>query len=255
MKITNKNNLPESIYNFLKMDLYDGEKNGNSYSATELLKPTQEILLTRKHWKDIEVEASGRLWSLFGQGVHAVLEKEEGTEPIERLYAELEGKKISGKFDRIKNNVLYDFKVTSAITLVYNSREQEWTDQLSIYRWLYWKSKGKELSEVGRIIAILRDWSDKETKDSRYPKGPVVEIELKLKSLGNTEEMLRRKLKELENAQAHAPGYWPFCTDEERWWNPKKQTFMKCAKYCVAFKFCKQAQEIFSEPILKERFK
>lgn len=243
MKITNKNNLPDAIFQFLSQDLYDGEKNGNSYSATELLKPTQEIILTRKHWDEIEVDVGSRLWSLFGQGVHAVLEREKGVEPIERLYAELDGKKISGKFDRIKDNTLYDFKVTSAWTVVYGSRVEEWTDQLSIYRWLYWKSKGKELSETGKIVAILRDWANKNLKEGgNYPLSPIVEISLKLKSLGNTEEMLRRKLVELDANIAGSES--KECSDKERWWNAKQKKYNKCQEYCLAFKFCKQANPV-----------
>lgn len=241
MKIVNKSNIPEAVFNFLKNDLYDGEKNGNSFSATELLKPVQEIILTRRHWGEIEVDASDRLWSLFGQGIHAVLEKEEGAEPIERLYAEIGGKTISGKFDRIKNGILYDFKVTSAFTLMYDSRREEWRDQLSIYRWLYWKKYGKELDKVGRIVAILRDWSAKDLKEgSKYPASPIMEVSIPLRSLEDTEKMLESKLKAIEDAW-NANGNMPKCSDEERWWNEKKKVYNKCARYCVAFKFCKQA--------------
>lgn len=241
MKIVNRNNLPESIFNFLKNDLYDGEKAGESYSATELLKPVQEIVLTRRHWPEIEIDAGDRLWSLFGQGVHAVLEKEEDVEPIERIYAEINGKKISGKFDRIKNGIIFDFKVTSAWTVVYSSRFKEWRHQLSIYRWLYWQKYQKELSSKGFIVAILRDWDQRNTESNeKYPKSPIVEIQLTLLSLNETEAMLESKLQVIEEAMNSQ--VLPKCSPEERWYNEKKKIYNKCLKYCPAFKFCEQAK-------------
>ena len=242
MKIINRNNLPEAIFKFLQNDLYDGVKGGESYSVTELLKPIREIVLTRRHWNEIEVDAEDRVWSLFGQGVHAVLEKEEGAEPVERLYGEIDGHKISGKFDRIKDGVIYDYKVTSAWTVVYDSRRDEWTDQLSGYRWLYWKKYNKELGNIGHIIAILRDWSKKEVKpDGKYPVGPIVDIPINLVSLPKTEFMLRNKLRRIETATK--TGVLPECTNDERWYNAKKNAFNKCEKYCPAFKFCLQANK------------
>lgn len=239
MRLTNNLNLPESIFKFLSNDLYDGVRDKNTYSATELLKPTREIVLTRRHWEKLEVDCSERMWSLFGQGVHAILENEEGVEPIERISVELGDKVISGKFDRLKDNVLYDYKVTSAWTIVYGSRLVEWAEQLSIYRWLYWRKYKKELDAQGRIVAILRDWDQKEIMSGRrYPASPVVEIKLNLMSLKATEAFITDKLAEIAQAQKTLP----LCTPEERWWNEKKKVFNKCMRYCNAREFCDQAK-------------
>ena len=73
MKITNKNNLPLPVYEAL---LWDPEyiPVEKRYSVSDLLAPIQETILKRKHWGEIEEDASGMIWALFGQGVHAALE-------------------------------------------------------------------------------------------------------------------------------------------------------------------------------------
>ena len=48
MKYTNKLNLPEVFVNIYK-NREEREPQINRFSVTELLKPTQEILLTRKY--------------------------------------------------------------------------------------------------------------------------------------------------------------------------------------------------------------
>ena len=241
MKLTNKQNLPEAIFSYLSQDFYDHGAKGDSYSATELLKPTQEIILSRRHHDKLEVDVLDRIWSLFGQGIHAVLEKERGMEPIVRVKAVVAGKTVSGKWDRIKDGKLTDYKCTSAWTVVYKDRYPEWRKQLSIYRWLYWKANGVLLNGTGTIIAILRDWSDKNLKEGgSYPPFPIMEIPFDLMSVEETEVLVLAKLREIAGAEMLPDELLPTCTDEERWYNKTKKTYMKCAKYCPVNKFCKQ---------------
>ena len=251
MKITNKFNLPEPIVEFLKQDFYDYDVKGDSISATQLLKPVQEIVLIMRHSDEIEVDVSSMLWKVLGSGVHAVLEKlkEDNSEIIKRLFADVDGVKISGKFDRIKDKKITDYKVTSAWSVVYDSRSKEWVEQLSIYRWLWFVTHAEELKDKGSIIAILRDWNERDAGKTNYPKSAMVEIELDLMSLENTHKFISEKVKAIKDAIKIKDGELPKCTNEERWWNEKKKVYNKCEKYCNAYKFCNQAKISVQETV------
>ena len=246
MKIVNRSGVPESLFKYLLNDTYDYSEKGNSISATELLKPLQACILKRRYDSLLEMDAIDRLWSLLGSGVHAILEDEKGIEKIERLKTVVEGREVSGKFDRIFNNKITDYKVTSAWTVVFKSREPEWIWQLSIYRWLYFKAKGVTLDETGSIVAILRDWSEKNSKtkdgrpNDRYPKAPAVELNYRLHSLEDTEKHVTELVKNIIRNETVDDARLPECSDEDRWYNKDKKVYMRCAKYCEVNKFCKQ---------------
>lgn len=256
MRIVNKSGIPESIHNFLVKDYYDHTEKGDSYSATELLKPVQEIILSRRHGDEIEVDSSERLWSVLGSGVHSILESEDGIEPIERLKAEIEGLTISGKPDRIKDGKIYDYKVTSAFSILYGSRLDEWRFQLSIYRWLYSKQKGIKLADKGYIVAILRDWQEPNVKEgSKYPRAPMMEVPIHLMSLEATEMWLTVKIRKIKKELQKSDQELSKCTDKDRWWNQTKRKYMKCDRYCNARAFCQQIKKQQAEEIeLAEEF-
>lgn len=250
MKIINKSGVPEIVFKYLEHDFYDGKKGDPKViSATTLLKPVQEILLTTRHYDEIEVDAIDRMWAMFGSGIHAILEHSKLSDMQEqRIKVDIDGVTLSGKFDLIYGGHMTDFKVTSAWTLVYDSRKDEWTKQLSIYRWLYWKETGKlttesaiKLSDEAYVIAILRDWDAKRVS-GKYPELPIVQIPLNLLSIEKTEEGIKSKLKLIKEAGSKMDGQLPPCTDEQRWWNEKAKKYNKCEKYCLAYPFCHQVR-------------
>ena len=57
--------------------------------------------LKRKHWNEIETDASEMVWALFGSAVHNILEHGKDDHHIveERIFAEHEGWKLSGAID------------------------------------------------------------------------------------------------------------------------------------------------------------
>lgn len=243
MKITNKLGVPDIIFRFLSYDNYDYNPDPNVFSATTFNKPIREIILTRRHDKSVEVDAMDSLWRVFGSAVHAALEKITGPdiEPIRRLYAKIAGATVSGKFDLIQDNKIKDFKITSVWSLVFNSRIEEWRLQLSIYRYLYKAETSKVLEATGYIIAILRDWSQRDTGRNNYPRSPIVELAIPLLSFEEVEAELTAKIKMLQLCDQMADDDLPQCTDAERWLNKKTGEYNKCEKYCQAYKFCNQA--------------
>lgn len=242
MKIVNASGMPKQLYDFMCQDFYDHEAAKGTYSITTLMRPTQESVLVRRYNDQIEVDASKRLWSVFGSAVHTVLERLHGDsyKPIERLVADIGFAKVSGKFDLIDGDKVIDWKVTSVWTIIYGDRKEEWREQLSGYRWLYWQAKGIKLNDTGTINAILRDWRKADTVKNGYPQLPAVAIDIPLMSIDETDAWIKRRAKAHLDAEAMGDDTLPNCSKDERWWNDKKKTFVKCVEYCDAAKFCRQ---------------
>jgi len=168
MVITNKNNLPEPIYQALLNDSYnDG---GADITVTRLIDSPRINALLKAHGG--ERDASESLWALLGQAMHHILErgnhKEENEIREKRLFAEIEGWKVSGQFDRLvlDDGVLQDYKVTSAYSLNYGIKD-EWIKQLNVLRWLA-SLNGMKVNKL-EIVAILRDWNKQHAKKYQTP--------------------------------------------------------------------------------------
>jgi len=103
MKITNFNNIPLPIFRAILHNWYDGANVDHFVSATELIKPIKIVVLEKRHKNEIIEEASDLVWSLLGSAMHKVLEKSETGNTLneERLFAEVDGKIISGGVDCI----------------------------------------------------------------------------------------------------------------------------------------------------------
>ena len=234
MKIVNRTKLPEVIFQYLSKDFYDLKPDSNTISATGLLRPIRETILTHRHSDNIEIDAADRIWALFGTAVHMALEKGNLSEhQEERINIEFEGYNISGKFDILHDGYLKDFKTTSAFTLCYGDRTKEWAKQLSIYRWLYYKKHGKELPLKGYVIAILRDWAARDVgRVNNYPDSPIKEIELELMTIAEVTNMITAMITNLKTCNDLPDNSLPICTEEENWKGKK------CEKYCAVASFC-----------------
>jgi hypothetical protein len=81
-------------------------------SVTELLGPPRKAVLEEQHADELEEDASDRIWSLFGQSLHSVLERANETGVAERrLSVDCEGWKVSGGMDLVcKDDILSDYK-------------------------------------------------------------------------------------------------------------------------------------------------
>ena len=70
MKLTNKFNLPQTFVNVIQRPTYS--KGKAHISATEIINSPRIVQLKKKHWEDIEQDASEMVWSLFGSAVHNI---------------------------------------------------------------------------------------------------------------------------------------------------------------------------------------
>jgi len=244
MKITNKQNIPIPIYRSIQAGWYDGNNATHYCSATQLLKPAKIFVLEKRHKDEIEEDASDLIWSLMGSAMHKVLEKSETGNTLneERLFAEVDGKIISGGIDLYEDEVISDFKFTSVWSYIYGSRIREWEEQLNIYAYLYRKA-GFNVKKL-QIVAIFRDWSKiKSEIEHNYPK-QVESVNIKLWSLERAEQFITARLRLFQYAEQIADDVIPACSNEQRWQEPDKYAVKKMGNK-RASKLCdsqKQAQ-------------
>ena len=229
MKITNTYHLPESIVRAVVNDPYDA--GGSEFTASTLVRPPQITGLMAQHYDELEEDASGRIWALLGQAVHAILERsEERTENVEqRIFSIVDGSLVSMQFDRIKMDLdaktIQDFKVTSAWTTVFGGRE-EWTQQLNIGVQLCWNNAIH--IEHAEIVAIYRDWT--ETNSLRYADYPKVMVDVLPITVWSEPDRIDFIREQVQLHRKARQGDWRPCTDKERWAKPTTYAVMKIGR-------------------------
>jgi hypothetical protein len=271
VNLTNVYDLPEALVRAIKNDPYTG---GGDISVTKLIDSPQVRVLRKQYGHAVVEDVSDRIWSLLGQAVHTILERageEEHVKVEERLYAEVNGWKVSGQYDRmdLHGTTLDDYKVTSTYAI---SGKIEWERQLNCLRWLATQN-GYKVEKL-RIIAILKDWKKTKAKlDPSYPQVPVAVVTVPVWDLSETHQYIQERV---AVHQAADEGNVPECTEEERWYSGTKFALMKkggkraiklferkedisditdgtfieerpgvhrrCADYCEVAPFCEQFQ-------------
>jgi hypothetical protein len=212
MRITNKLNLPSPIVEACRYDDYDaGEAD---ISVTSLIGPSLQRQLQARHADEIEMDAADMIFALTGKALHEVLRRADSTGITEkRLYAEVEGKKIGGQFDRVslRSDTLQDYKECSVWSVI--NGNDSWEKQLNIYKYLL-EVNGYDAVKGLQIVAFLRDHQKSKAKfDKDYPQFRVHVIDIPVWSREKTLEYIRERIKVHFSDEAT-------CTDEERWKRP-----------------------------------
>lgn len=231
MQLTNNYNLPQSIFDAIANDPYDGPKGLDSISVTTLINSPKIRMLKIRHNEELSEDISDNIWRLLGSSVHSVLERvtDENRLIEERLEMTVLGKKISGKTDvyEAKDACIQDYKVTSAWSIVYSpDGKREWEEQLNCLAFLYRKA-GFDVNSL-RIVAILRDWSKTNAlKDSSYPQIPIVVIPIPLWNLTTQTAYLLAQISEHSKYEFVEDDRIPECSSEERWASSDKYAVYK----------------------------
>ena len=227
MKITNKLGLPQAMVEAVSTSEHNAEGN---LSATTLLKSIREIVLAKRHWNELEDDVSNRVWSIFGQAVHKVLERETETSFTEEfLKVNLGSVNITGRIDSydMQDHKVTDYKTCSVWKIKFNDFS-DWEKQGLIYAWLL-KKNGFECKSC-EFIAMLKDHSATEARrDPSYPQLPiyVYRFDITDEKLKEIENYIGAKVKAYIEAINLADEDLPPCTDEERWASPNKWAVMK----------------------------
>lgn len=241
MKLTNKTGLPDLFLRAMQNDKYS--PGGADFSVTGLLAPAYQKHLMRQHREEISEDVSDRLFALFGQSVHSILER-SATEAdiVEKRYSayyQARGNhyRVSGQADLISGDTLYDFKVTTT----YKAQgSPEWSAQVNMLLNLYERSElvenaalaqqtgiavtGRKINKLA-IIMFFRDWSRAEAmRNQDYPKSAIKVLPVIVWLPGEVEQFIHDRI------YAHTEENPEPCSMEERWAVPGKFAVMKKGK-------------------------
>lgn len=248
-RFTNSAEVPLSMAVFLATDSYDHDP--ETISATALLKPLKQIILSsRVPQEQGLVDISGLLPSRMGTALHDAIERSwllnyqtamkalgypqkvidrvlvnptkdelyEGCIPVyleQRSHKVIDGIKVSGKYDFVGEGRLEDFKSTSTFTWINGTKDDDYILQGSIYRWL-----NPEIITQDRMAIqfIFTDWQAAQARaNPKYPQARTVQKLYPLKSIAETEQFVRGKLRLIQTYKDAPEADLPHCTDEELW--------------------------------------
>lgn len=283
MKITNKLNLPEPFVRAVSEKTYDNQ--GSWRSVTALIGPPKIAALKEKHDEEIVVDASELVYTFQGETAHATIERaaktmcEEGWLSEERLFTEIQGKKVSGAYDLFnpKTGELIDVKNSTAWKAKGTEPPKEWVEQTNLLAHLL-RLKGHKVSSI-KVLLLMRDHSKPEARrDPAYPQLPVAYLEIPIWPDDKAKAFLEARVTLHLQAEVKEVE----CSPEDRWakptiWAIKKKGGVKaitgglfadeakakeklaelgpgyeiehrpgentrCALYCPVSKFCAQYQ-------------
>lgn len=250
-RYSNASSVPLSLAVFLATDHYDHNDDPNTISATTLIKPVRQIVLSaRVPETENVVDLASMISSRMGTAIHDGIERawkehhatalsalglpkwvisqirinpkpeelQDGIIPIymeQRSSRKVEKYTISGKYDFVGDGRLEDFKSTSVYTAINHTNDEKYSWQGSIYRWL----NPKIITQDEMAIQfIFTDWSAAKARaDANYPQKRIQQRIIPLKSYQETDAFVLRKIRDIER-------YWhadekdiPLCTDEDLW--------------------------------------
>lgn len=242
MRLSNKKNLPNVILRALENDSYDA--GDSDYTASQIVKPPQIIALEHKHQDDIEEDASDRIWSLFGQLGHTLLERAGDHNEIteKRYFATFCDKwKLSAQVDSLcmVSGTLTDWKMTSAWGFCKDKEpKQEWVIQMNVQAEIL--RRNDIYPEKLQIGGLLRDWTFKNVQKYMkygYPTCQIAVLDIPMWSEDDARKYISAKCEELDRAKE---GNYRSCTSDERW-----KDKVRCSTYCGVSKWCSQwAKEV-----------
>ena len=250
-KYSNTSAVPLSLGVFLASDHYDYNYDANTISATSLIKPLRQIVLSaRVPTENSVVDLISLVPMRLGTAIHDGIENawknnyqnaltemgvpqkvidkikinpkpEELTEDTIPIYMEQRAHKkvgkytISGKFDFVGEGRVEDFKSTGVYTAMNNTNDAKYILQGSIYRWL-----NPDLITKGEMAIqfIFTDWSAMRARtDENYPKQRIQQRILPLKSINEIDAFINNKLNQIDKFMDAPEADIPLCTDEDLW--------------------------------------
>lgn len=252
-KYVNASAVPLSLGVFLATDHYDHDNDPNTISATALIKPLRQLILSARVPQDAGLpDLTQMVASRIGTAIHDGIERawksnyttamadlgipkrvidnvminptdaELAANPdaipvyMEQRASRTIGKwKITGKYDFIGEGRVEDFKSTSVYTYIMGSNSPKYILQGSIYRWLDPK---KITRDQMAIQFIFTDWSSAQARQSPdYPQQRFKEQVLDLMSLQETEHYVRTRLEQIDTLWDLPENELPPCTEEDLW--------------------------------------
>jgi len=246
LKYSNTHNLPAHVVEAIVKNTYDVARDDSSIiSMTQLINPPRIRSLSVRHWAELEEDVADNLWRLFGNTIHAVMERIDQHNRFieERLKEPIMGITVVGRPDLYEDEVINDYKFTSVWAV--NKEKIEWVNQINGYAWFFRKMGFKV--EKGFINAFLRDWRKSEAKKYKsYPKIPFKLLPIEIWDFKTQDEYIHDRIAEHVNADKETDKNLPLCTPEERWDDKR------CKDYCAVAPFCTYWQKKYGNPVHAE---
>ena len=221
MNLTNKQGLPEPFFRAVEkmQENYQDDDLGD-ITTTTLIDPPQISALKNRYKEKLVEDVTDRLWALQGQIMHMILElaTPKGTQAEQRIGAEVSGWKVTGKYDLIEGQTLFDYKYTTVWSFVYG--KPEWEFQANVNRWLLHKN-GIEINKLVNVL-MFRDFIEDKAGTGKYPPSKVVQVELPIWTLDKAEDYIKDRVKLHQMARDVPDQMLPSCSNAERWFNQKK---------------------------------
>lgn len=228
------------------------------FSATEISNPYKAIILTRKHYDEITINASDIIYPTIGTALHEsrhnplihapnTINELKGLSRL-RWVDGVSGFTLSGQpdsFDLIKREI-GDLKSTTMWNLDKKREDtfKEWIQQLSIYRFLMLENTFLDVSKKAVVTVFTRDflvWKKTDNCPSQ-----IFEITIDLDDERVIKDYVKGRLLVLKDiVDKKIP--MPDCTDKERWKNDKTGEYTKCSRYCSARQVCPVAIKLKGE--------
>ena len=227
MKVTNKLNLPAAFVNAVSVRRHNEP---DCFSATTLNKGAKEIILTDRHFEEIEIDAADSVWAVWGTAVHALLESQPDNNFHEESFkVPVCNSFVTGQVDSydMEHATIFDWK-TASVWKVQFADFGDWYKQGMTYAWLL-KQSGLEVRHCV-FIALLKDHSKTKAKtDASYPQSPVFKYEFDVtdEELAQTEARIIAKVREIEEAYKQGDDDIEPCSADERWADNEKWAVMK----------------------------
>ena len=113
MRITNKMNLPAAFVNAVNVRRHNEP---HCFSATTLNKGAKEIILTDRHFDEIEIDAADQVWAVLGTAVHSIMEAQKDENFHEEKFKVAVGDSfVTGQVDSydMEHATIFDWKTAS----------------------------------------------------------------------------------------------------------------------------------------------
>lgn len=227
MVLTNEMGLPQTLVNTFSTERHN--KPGE-ISATTLIKGAKSVILTDRHFDEIEIDIADNIKPLIGTAVHYFLEaKNPDAFTEEKFSVQVQDKVVTGQVDLydMEEGVIYDYKTTSVWKVIYKSFD-EWKKQGYIYAWLM-KQSGLKVNKCV-FVPMFTDWSKSDAeRNADYPKKASMKVEFEVtdEGLAEIEEYIRQKVAEISKAETLPDDEIPECSAEETWQRPTIYAVMK----------------------------
>lgn len=227
MRITNKMNLPAAFVNAVNVRRHNEP---HCFSATTLNKGAKEIILTDRHFDEIEIDAADQVWAVLGTAVHSIMEAQKDENFHEEKFKVAVGDSfVTGQVDSydMEHATIFDWK-TASVWKIQFADFSDWRAQGMTYAWLLKKS-GLDVKKCV-FVAMLKDHSKTKAKtDASYPQLPVYRYEFNVteEALAETEKRIIAKVAEIENAYKLGDDDIEPCSADERWADNEKWAVMK----------------------------